>query len=300
MEECIKVEGIHKKFGGRVSLDNISFSISRGECFGIFGRSGSGKSTLIQILAGLVQPDSGTVVSTEQSPALAAHGFSHADRLTVMEGMWLYGVLFSIPSSKLRARIREVLELTNLYSQRNTRVQFLSGAQRAALDVAFALLSTSDVLLLDEPTLHLDRPTRARLWEHLYTCKVQQRRTIVIATSNPDDADLCDRVLMLHEGAALAVGTPSELRDMAGREAFVVTPIKKYTERKMAVLTEQSDESLLVEWYPESRPVDLLREVPEAIAALRIRPRDLDSVLDTLVTQAATRQSSDGLSDSKP
>lgn len=300
MEECIKVEGVHKKFGGRVSLDNISFSISRGECFGIFGRSGSGKSTLIKILAGLVQPDSGTVLSTEQSPALAAHGLSHAYRLTVMEEMWLYGVLFSIPSSKLRARIREVLELANLYSQRNTRIQFLSGAQRAALDVALALLSTSDVLLLDEPTLHLDRPTRAQLWEHLYTCKVQQRRAIVIATSNPEDADLCDRVLMLHEGAALAVGTPSELRDMAGREAFVVTPIKKHTERKTAVLTEQSDESLLVEWYPESRPVDLLREVPEGIAALRIRPRDLDSVLDALVAQAATRQSSDGLSDSKP
>jgi len=300
MEECIRVEGVHKKFGDRVSLDNISFSISRGECFGIFGRSGSGKSTLIQILAGLAQPDSGTVLSTEQSPALATHGLSHADRLTVMEEMWLYGVLFSIPSSKLRARIREVLELINLYSQKNTRIQLLSGAQLAALDVALALLSNSDVLLLDEPMLHLDRPTRARLWEHLYTCKVQQRRTIVIATSNPDDADLCDRVVMLHEGTVLAIGTPSELRDTAGREAFVVTPVKRPTERKSAIVTEQSDESLLVEWYPESRPVDLLREVPEAIAALRIRPRDLDSVLDALVTQTAKRQTSVRLSDSKP
>ncbi|MCL6630361.1 MAG: ABC transporter ATP-binding protein [Armatimonadetes bacterium] len=300
MEECIRVEGVHKKFGGCVALDNISFSVSRGECFGIFGRSGSGKSTLIQILAGLAQPDSGTVLSTEQSPGLATHGLSHADRLTVMEEMWLYGVLFSIPSSKLRARIREVLELINLYSQRNTRIQLLSGAQLAALDVALALLSNSDVLLLDEPMLHLDRPTRARLWEYLLTYKIRQRRTIVIATSNPDDADLCDRVVMLHEGTVLAIGTPSELRDTAGREAFVVTPIKRHTERKSAILTEQSDESLLVEWYHESRPVDLLREVPEAIAALRIRPRDLDSVLDALVTQTATRQSSVRLSDSKP
>lgn len=300
MEECIKVEGVHKKFGGRVALDNLSFSVSRGECFGIFGRSGSGKSTLIQILAGLAQPDSGTVLSVEQSPALAIHGLPHADRLTVMELMWLYGVLFCIPSSKLRARIREVLDLTNLYSQRNTRIRLLSGAQQAALDIALVLLSTPGVLLLDEPTLHLDRPTRARLWEHLFICKIQQKRTIVIATSNPDDADLCDRVLMLHEGVTLAVGTPSELRDMAGREAFVVTPVKKHTERKTAVVTEQSDESLLVEWYPESRPTDLLREVPEAIAALRIRPRNLDSVLDELITQAATKQTYDSLSDSKP
>lgn len=300
MEECIRVEGVYKRFDGRVLLENISFSVSRGECFGIFGRSGSGKSTLIQILAGLAQPDSGAILSSEQSLALATHGFSHADRLTVMEEMWLYGVLSCVPSSKLRARIREVLELTNLYSHRNTRIQLLSGAQRAALDIALALLPTSNVLLLDEPMLHLDRPTRARLWKCLLNYKAHQRRAIVIATSNPDDADLCDRVLILHEGTALVVGTPSELRDMAGREAFVITPVKKHKEQKTAVVTEQSDESLLVEWYPESRPVDLLRQVPEAIAALRIRPRDLDSVLDELITQATTKQTSDSLRDGKP
>ncbi len=266
----------------------------REEVLGIFGLSGSGKSALLRMLASLDKPNSGVITLPGGHPAISFAEPVLDNALTPLEILNLHGALYGIPRGKRRGAVRDTLTLLDLDAVRNTRVSQLPSGMRKQVELARVLVSPSNVLLLDEPMLGLDTVMRERLWKHLLMLRTMEHRTIVIATARPEDAELCDRIVVLNEGKVLADGTVSRLRSMIGPEAVVVKPLgtmRKHGERgtwadKRAITMNEQDGSLVVEMSADSRPVELVREISGRAAAVRLRPKGLDVVLQELIAQA--------------
>jgi len=291
MTESLSAENLCKSYGDARALDGVSLSAGEGECVGIFGLSGSGKTVLLRILAGDEAADSGDVSRPVGPVGFARRSpFLNGD-LTASEAMWLYAALYEISRGKRRTAIRDVLALVGLESQRDRRIRRLSAGARKQLEIARAILCPAKVIILDEPMADLDAEMRRRLWEHLLSARAYGGKTVIIATSRAEDADLCDRVILLHEGRVIAEGTPTELRNAVGPEALVVRPLdtRKGGQRSIwsgILETEEEDNSVVVEVNPQSPPVEILRRIPCEPSAIRISRRGLDSVLDELAAKA--------------
>jgi len=288
MRERLRAENLCKSYAEIRALDGVSFAAGEGECVGVFGVSGAGKSVLVRILAREERPDSGTL------NVAGPIGFSHQTPfldgdLTPAEALWLYAALYEIPRGKRRTAVRDALALVGLEPERGRRIRFLSAGGRKLVEIARAILCPSDVLLLDEPMADLDFEIRRRLWEHILKVRAYDGKTVVIATSRADDADLCDRIILLHCGRALAEGTPAELRNLVGPEAMVVRPLdsRRPTQKAMwsGVLETEEDDSIVISVNPESPPLEILRRIPCDPSAIRIARRGLDSVLEELAAK---------------
>lgn len=286
MRERVRAENLSKRYGATLALDDVSLTVYSGECFGVFGLSGSGKSTLMQLLAGIEKPSSG-IISGSTPSALSPQYPVIDEALTPFEALWFHAAMCGIPRGKRHNAVREALTLVGLDGERNRRIGKLRGGARKLIEIARVLMSPHDLLLLDEPMADLDFDIRRRLWEHLLKIRVRSKVTIIIATSRSEDAELCDRIALLHDGRVLAIGTAAQLRGMAGPEALVIKPLRKEKTRGRrgwsGVLSREQEGSLVVEIGPESKPVELLREISADIAAVRMKNRGLDDVLQALV-----------------
>jgi ABC-2 type transport system ATP-binding protein len=200
---------VTKRFGRREALRGVSFEAHAGEVVAIIGPNGAGKTTLLSILAGIQPPTSGTVSRgprevgwVPQSPAVYA-------KLSVAENLRLFARLERVPD--VTAAVAGMLEQTGLRERAHDQVAELSVGNRQRVNIAIGLLSSSDVLLLDEPSAALDARQRERLWEFISTL-AEAGTAIVYATHNLLEAELhADRVLVLADGESLFWGRPTEL-----------------------------------------------------------------------------------------
>lgn len=293
MQERIRVDNISKKYGGRTALSDVSIAACDGECLGIYGRSGSGKTALLRVMAGIDSPDSGSI-----TPHRAGFSFQMPifdETLTPAEALYICATLYGIPPGKRNSAVRDTLILVGMDSMDDLRISALSLGYRKLLEVARALITPFDLLLLDDPMAGLDTDMRVRLWEHLLKLRAHGGKTIILATSRSEDAEICDRVVLLHEGRVLADGTVDQLQSMAASEAVVITPIaakggqQSKSERTVIVGKEQ-DGHLIVQAGDKLLPADVLRQL-QGNAAVRLHTRGLDSILDELI--AAEKDSGD-------
>jgi len=235
-EWVVEVDGLTKRFGDVVAVEDLSFSIRRGEVFGLLGPNGAGKTTTIQLLLGLTTPTAGTIRvfgldlqrhrrAILQRVNLAAAYVSLPTNLTVWENLNVFARLYGIrkPRAKIEA-LMEVFDLTRL-ARRVTGT--LSSGQITRLNLCKALLNDPEVLFLDEPTASLDPEVAARVRDILR--QIQQTRgiTMVFTSHNMREVELmCDRVLFLVRGRAVAQGPPAEIRARARarslEDAFIV------------------------------------------------------------------------------
>jgi len=220
-------ENLTHRYGGRVALDGLSFQVERGAIFGILGPNGGGKSTLFRILSTLMAPTSGTAfidgfdvvrqpreVRTRlgvvfQSPSLDR-------RLTVGENLRAQGALYGMAGDLLSSRIREVLDRLRLADREREIVDRLSGGLRRRVEVAKALLHRPAVLLMDEPSSGLDPAARRELMDYVAGLRAGQGTTVILTTHILDEADRCDRLLLLSHGRCVAAGSPAELKARVG------------------------------------------------------------------------------------
>lgn len=270
-------------------MDGFSLTAHEGECLGIFGPSGCGKSTALRIMAGIERPDSGGM-----DFAGGITGISHSvpaahEDLTPIELLRLYATLYGIPRGRRHSVAREILATAGLDDVRDRRIRSLPDGSKKVLEVATALICPGDLLLLDEPMTGLDRDTRHRLWEHLLHVRKHEGRTIIVATSRSEDAEMCDRIALMNGGRILTVGTLDRLRSMVGPEALVIKPLSGRPDPasdagRWTIVGRSEDGSYVVEVGPDSRPKELIRQIPNA-AAVRIEPRGLDSILEELLAE---------------
>lgn len=214
---AIAVDGIVKRYGELTAVNNVSFTVRKGETFGLLGPNGAGKTTTLEIIEGLRTPDEGRVVvqgidvkaNPRQSRSIMGIQLQEAglfDRLTVAETIRLFSTFHrkSVPVESLIKRLQ-------LEEKANAQVRTLSGGQRQRLSIALALVNDPDVVFLDEPTTGLDPQARRHLWEIIRSIR-DEGRTIVLTTHYMEEAEvLCDRVAIVDHGELIALDTPGQL-----------------------------------------------------------------------------------------
>ena len=219
----ISAEGIRHTYDGRhFALDGVSFSVRRGEVFGLLGRNGAGKSTLIKAMTTLIQPTSGTLRVLGRDPrhegqrireriGVVQQGESF--EFTTVEGnLDLYGFLWRIPKPERRRRAEVLIERFGLGEFRRRRSFDLSGGQKRRVQVAREFMHDMDILFLDEPTVGLDVLMRRVLLDSI-RAEVRRGLTVVFTTHNLEEADyLCDRIAVIEEGRILAMDTVANLK----------------------------------------------------------------------------------------
>ena len=211
-----------------MAVADLTLSVKRGECFGLLGPNGAGKTTAIEILEGLLTPDSGDVEvlglrwtnhasELRQRLGIQLQETQLADKLTVEETLRLFRSFYT------RGRtIDELLRIVELEGKRTSRVGKLSGGQKQRLSLACAVAGDPDLLFLDEPTTGLDPQSRRQLWALLDQFRVRGG-TILMTTHYMDEAEfLCDRVAIVDHGRMIALDTPKALIAQLG-EPKVIT-----------------------------------------------------------------------------
>jgi ABC-2 type transport system ATP-binding protein len=223
---AIVVNHLAKSFGKGTSrkeaLKNISFEIAEGSMTALIGPDGAGKTTLLRLLAGILQPDSGTLrVLGHPLPAEALQlqakigympqRFGLYENLSVEENLTLFADLHNIPVNRRKARFDELLTMTALGPFRARRAGKLSGGMKQKLGLACTLIHPPKVLLLDEASVGVDPISRRELWSIIRQQVLGEKVTVLLSTAYMDEAERCDHVLLLHEGEILAQGSPSDL-----------------------------------------------------------------------------------------
>jgi len=235
----IEVDSVTKRFEDMVAVDNLSMSVAKGELFGLLGPNGAGKSTLTKMISGMLNPTSGTIkvgkYSIQDDPmkvkeilGVVPQDIVLYDYLNARENLAFYGRLYGLSGRKLKNRIKELLQFTQLDEKAVKRhVSTYSGGMKRRVNIAAALLHEPQVMLLDEPTAGLDPQNKHALWEIIQSLK-KQRKTIVLTTHMMDEAEeLCDRVAIMDHGKIIALGSPSQLvRKIKMENTITVVPDK--------------------------------------------------------------------------
>src|SRR5215475_1611523 len=223
----IDVEHVRKRYGEKVAIDDVSFTVEEGEIFGVLGRNGAGKTTTVECVVGLRRPDGGRVRVLGMDPRRDGHELRQQvgvqlqesdlpDKLTVAEAIDLYASFYRIPADG-----RAMLELLGLAEKRNTRYRKLSGGQKQRLSIALALIGRPRIAILDELTTGLDPVARRDTWALIDDIR-NQGVTIMLVTHFMTEAErLCHRVAILEAGRVAAIGTPAELARPTLEDTFV-------------------------------------------------------------------------------
>ena len=219
----LAVESIVKSYGDRLALDGVSLAVAKGEQIALLGPNGAGKSTLFAILAGLRNADAGSIhfdgqLTTADAPHLRqALGVvfqspSLDGLLTARENLVLSAGLFGLDRAAADERAAMLLQWVDLSDRADDRVATFSGGMKRRLELIRALMHRPKVLLLDEPTSGLDEASYRQVWAQLEALKRHEAVSIIVVTHRSDEAERCDRVLIMDEGRFIAEGTPSELK----------------------------------------------------------------------------------------
>ncbi len=229
----IEVQNLTHRYDNRVALSGIDFQVNRGEIFGLLGPNGGGKSTLFRILSTMMVPTEGRAVvaghDVAREPAAVRRQVgvvfqtqSLDKALTVEENLRSQGHLHGLSGSVLRQRMQSAMERLGISDRRKDLVESLSGGLRRRVEIAKALLHAPRVLLMDEASTGLDPAARRDLSRHVEKLREQEGVTILLTTHILEEADRCDRLVLLHEGRIVAQGTPGELRSRIGGDVVVL------------------------------------------------------------------------------
>jgi len=220
----IKVENLTKKFDGFAAVDNISFSIDKGEIFAFLGPNGAGKTTTIKMLTTLLKPTSGNILvngynpieqpkKTRRSFGIVFQDPSLDDRLTAFENMEFHGIIYGLPKEIRRSRIENLLKFVELWERKDNLVEDFSGGMKRRLEIARGLLHHPKILFLDEPTLGLDPQTRNHIWNYIKNLNKEEDVTIFFTTHYMDEADkIATRISIIDYGKIVAQGMPGDLK----------------------------------------------------------------------------------------
>ncbi|HZV12996.1 MAG TPA: ATP-binding cassette domain-containing protein [Candidatus Kapabacteria bacterium] len=222
-----------RKTAARQALKGVSFSVEPGTIFGLLGQNGSGKSTLFKILSTFLPPTSGSAelfgfdvmkaeAAVRKKTGVLFQSPSLDKKLTVGENLMHQGHLYGLKGSLLHERIKMTLERLGLYDRRNDLAESLSGGQQRRVEIAKGLLHLPAILLLDEPSTGLDPAARRDLWSYLVTLRDTFTMTILFTTHIMEEAEVCDRLVIMDQGNIVASGSPAELKERIGGDVITI------------------------------------------------------------------------------
>ncbi len=222
-----------RRYGDRVAVDRLSFRVGRGEVLGFLGPNGAGKTTTFSMLAGLLAADSGRIVLDGESMEPGARAlrarmgvvFQHPSvdpKMTARENLAMGASLYGLSGREAKERVAWGFDLVGLADRADDLVEKFSGGMRRRLELARVLLHRPEIVLMDEPTQGLDISATRRIWAQLLDLRKREDLTILLTTHSPEEAERCDRIVVLDKGRAIAEGTPDELRAQVGGDVISV------------------------------------------------------------------------------
>lgn len=310
----IQVERLWKKYekSPYPAVRELSFEVGQGEIFGLLGPNGAGKSTTFKMLTTLLKPTEGKIrildmdVCSAQRKIREQIGYvsqigGHDHLLSAYENLRWISKLYHLPRKRIDAKIDEVLEYVNLLEVKNNPLMTFSGGMRRRFEIATALLHEPRILFLDEPSAGLDTQHRYQLWHVLRRLQAERQMTVFLTTHYLEEADrLCDRVMIIHEGACVCLGTPHQLKEEVGGDQIYISlaphgsilteeRLREHIAQEMRdldVQRMQMDEKCteLRFWVDQghrkvSQLIDLMNRYEVQITSVRVTQPSLDDVM---------------------
>jgi ABC-2 type transport system ATP-binding protein len=218
----IEVNNLTKKFGEFISVNNISFTVRKGEVFGFLGANGAGKSTTIRMLCGILKPTSGDAIvggfsvmnqpeKVKQRIGYMSQKFSLYNDLTVEENINFFGGVYGLSGGVLEERKKWVLSVADLTGKENFLTNSLPGGIKQRLALGTAVIHKPEIVFLDEPTSGVDPIARRYFWE-LINSLSEDGTTVVVTTHYLEEAEYCNNIILIDSGQLIAEGNPGELK----------------------------------------------------------------------------------------
>lgn len=256
---AIEAKNLSKSFGKKKAVDNVSFSIKKGEIYGFLGPNGAGKSTTIRMLVTLSEPSSGDAyiggksvkhdegeVRLRIGVALQDAALDESQRGS--EFLRLQARLYGLRGKEVNERINELTSLVDIGDALNKPIKTYSGGMKRRLDLAAALVHNPEILFLDEPTTGLDPISRNRVWEEIRRLNKELGMTIFLTTQYLEEADqLCDRIGIIANGKLQAEGTPAELKKLVGTDIVTVKVSKPKNTLEEALTKVKSVKKVVID-----------------------------------------------------
>ena len=295
MQSAIQFDDVVKSYGKVEALRGVSFSVDRGEMFGLIGPDGAGKTTAIRAICGLLHVDSGSIRVLGQDPVkqhrqvtgsigYLSQRFSLYGDLSIDENIAFFAEIHGV--SDYHARRDRLLEMTQLTKFRARLADQLSGGMKQKLALACTLVHEPQVIVLDEPTTGVDPVSRREFWK-LLSQFLAQGITILMSTPYLDEAERCSRIVLLHEGQVLALDQPANLRaSLAGSLFEVIVPSPREALDTLAgqreIRSAQVFGDRLHVWIDHGDGASALRALRAAIGAAGVTPTSLRPILPSL------------------
>ncbi|PCI58006.1 MAG: ABC transporter ATP-binding protein [Gammaproteobacteria bacterium] len=287
MNVAICVKNLTKQYKDVIAVDNISFTVEQGHCFGLLGPNGAGKTTTIEIMEGIISQTSGQVIykskefqgkkvdeNISQQIGIQFQHTALQDFLTVKETLNLFSSFYQ--HTLAQEQIIELCDLTDFLNRDN---RLLSGGQRQRLLLALALINDPDIIFLDEPTTGLDPHARRNFWQLIKNIKAQNK-TIILTTHYMDEAEqLCDDIVIMDQGKIIEKGTPDQLLNKHFSDVFIYLP----AEQVPLTLVEQNQWQKLagrieITTRDVEQTLTLLMNNKVSLAGLHVKSANLDDL----------------------
>ena len=303
--EIIRLEHLSNVFRTRdrtvTALDDLSFSVRRGEIFGLLGPNGAGKSTLIRVLTTLLIPSSGRAevgshdVVREPERVRGIIGVCPQNstldlELSAWDNLEFYGTLVGYPATELAGRIRALLASVDLADRAESRVETFSGGMRRKLEIVRTFIHRPLIIFLDEPTIGLDPEARREIWEQIARLNAEET-TIILTTHYMDEAEkLCDRIAFIDDGKLIALDTLENLKRLIPSGDIVEIGLERVTDDVIARIeadprvgiVEQRGRTLAIQAPGGGKLVSELLGVFEeedlAVTSLSVRSPSLEDI----------------------
>jgi ABC-2 type transport system ATP-binding protein len=293
----VAIDGVTKRYGRTLALDDVSLAVRRNELFALLGPNGAGKTTLLHILCTILKPDSGTAriggidvvahpLQARRSLGVVFQEPSLDDRLTVYENLNFHGLVYGVPAARRKSRIDEMLHLVELADWRDSLVRTLSAGMKRRLEIARALIHDARVLFLDEPTVGLDAQSRGRLWQHVQALRQKRDLTVIVTTHYIEEMESCDRVCIIDLGHILTNDTPAALKIAHGQQLIRVVandePIAAEIVAAYPDLAHRNDTEIVIKSSGEAFAEALLSRFGGRIRRFIVEDPTLESVFLSL------------------
>ncbi|MGL5086281.1 MAG: ABC transporter ATP-binding protein [Clostridium sp.] len=221
---ALEIKNISKRFEDKLVLDNVSFTVNKGEIFGLLGPNGAGKSTLINIITGLLNANSGEVIvdnfnirkepiKAKMSLGVVLQDLALMEELNAYDNLEFFGVLYGLSGSLLKERINEALDITGLLDRKKQKVKKYSGGMKRRLNIAAAIMHHPRILIMDEPTVGVDAQSRNYIFEFIKKISKEWETTIVYTSHYMEEVEeLCSKVFIMDMGKEVAYGEKETIK----------------------------------------------------------------------------------------
>jgi ABC-2 type transport system ATP-binding protein len=258
-DAVVQTDRLTHRYGERIALHELNLSVAPGEIVALLGPNGSGKTTLFRILSTLIPPMDGRAEilgqdlsntaqreAARRSLGVVFQNPSLDKELSAAENLKYHGQLYGLRGAELHARVDDLLRRVELFDRKEDRVKTFSGGMRRRVEIAKGLMNRPRLLLLDEPSTGLDPVARAQVWNYLDQVRKTDGVTVLLTTHLMDEAERCDRVVILDQGQLIAEGTPAALKERVGGDVITlhsrdVEAVRRALREKFSIDAEASD-----------------------------------------------------------